>query len=58
MRGDDAPSSRRRSSDPQAMGAFSSRAVELAKQQDRCEHVVMRKRPATCVEGVGASFTR
>jgi acyl carrier protein len=52
MKANDPPPSRRRSSDPQVMVAFSSRAVEPAEQQERCEQVVIRRRSATYVEGV------
>jgi hypothetical protein len=55
MKGDNAPPARRRSSDPQIMAALSSRAVEPAEQQS-CEQVGMRKRPATYVEGGGRLF--
>ena len=52
MRGGDPPPSRRRSGDPQATVAFSSRAVEPATQQERCEQVVIRRRSVTYVEEV------
>jgi hypothetical protein len=49
---------RRRSSDPEVRAAFSSRAVEPAERQDRCEQVVMRTRPGTYVEGAGLLHAR
>ena len=57
-RGDDAPSSRRRSSDPQlGPPRFSRGPWSPAEQQDLCEQVGMHTRPATYVEGP-AFFTR
>ena len=52
VRGDDAPSSRRRSSDPQlGPPRFSRGPWSPAEQQDLCEQVGMHTRPATYVEG-------
>ena len=50
-RGDDAPSSRRRSSDPQLGPRFARTPWSPAEQQDLCEQVGMHTRPATYVEG-------